>query len=63
MRDFDPAYVADGSFTSFLPSRRVRFAPRADIRPMPGFMSTRPNLFSYTFRPQHRECFRCYLRR
>ena len=30
-----------GSFTSFLPSRRVRFAPRADIRPMPAFMSTR----------------------
>ena len=32
-----------GSFTSFPPSWRVRFAPRADIRPMPAFMSTRPN--------------------
>src|SRR5262249_37175117 len=31
-----------GSFTSFLPSRQVRFAPRADIRPMPAFMSVRP---------------------
>src|SRR5262249_47245887 len=31
-----------GSFTSLLPSRPVRFAPRADIRPMPAFMSTRP---------------------
>jgi len=30
-----------GSFTSFPPSRRVRFAARADIRPMPAFMSTR----------------------
>ena len=30
-----------GSFTSFPPSWRVRFAPRADIRPMPAFMSTR----------------------
>src|SRR5262245_11449810 len=29
-----------GSITSFPPSRRVRFAPRADIRPMPAFMST-----------------------
>src|SRR5215813_2375400 len=36
-------HVADGSFASFPPSRRVRFAPRADIRPMPAFMSTRPN--------------------
>src|SRR6516162_8478137 len=25
----------DSTFTSFPPSRRVRFAPRADIRPMP----------------------------
>src|SRR5262245_38856580 len=33
-----------GSFTSFPPSRRVRFAPRADIRPKPAFMSTRPNV-------------------
>src|SRR5262249_20702753 len=24
------------------PSRRVRFTPRADIRPMPAFMSARP---------------------
>src|SRR5215468_7704973 len=31
---------ATGSFTSFPRSRRVRFAPRADIRPMPAFMST-----------------------
>src|SRR5262245_21274406 len=31
-----------GPFTSFPPSRRVRFAPRADIRPMPAFMNTRP---------------------
>src|SRR6516162_3983569 len=35
------ASVRSGSFTSFPPSRRVRFAPRADIRPMPAFMSTR----------------------
>src|SRR5262249_46832577 len=28
-----------GSFTSFALSRCVRFAPRADIRPMPAFMS------------------------
>ena len=34
LRDFDPAYVADGSFASFPPSRRVRFAPKADIRPV-----------------------------
>ena len=34
--------VAPGSFTSFPPSRRVRLAPRADIRPMVTFMSTRP---------------------
>src|SRR5215472_5029126 len=31
---------ATGSFASFLPSRRVRFAPKADIRPMLAFMST-----------------------
>src|SRR5262245_53332954 len=30
-----------GSFTSLPPSQRVRFAPRADIRPMPAHMSTR----------------------
>ena len=35
------ASVRSGSFTSFPPSRRVRFTPRADIRPMPAFMSTR----------------------
>src|SRR5262249_13850239 len=34
--------VRFGSFTSFALSRRVRFAPGADIRPMPAFMSTRP---------------------
>src|SRR5215469_13432195 len=33
-------HVCCGSFTSFPPSRRVRFAPRADIRPMPACMST-----------------------
>src|SRR5262249_54221803 len=33
--DFHPVYVAFGSFTSFPPCRRVRFAPRADFRPMP----------------------------
>ena len=27
--------------TSFRPYRHVRFAPRADIRPMPAFLSTR----------------------
>src|SRR5215468_5304911 len=32
--------VHSGSFTSFPPSRPVRFAPRADIRPKPAFMST-----------------------
>src|SRR5215813_9512793 len=35
-------HFAFGSFTSFPLSRRVPFAPRADIRPMPAFMSTRP---------------------
>ena len=35
------ASVRSGSFTSLPPSRRVRFTPRADIRPMPAFMSTR----------------------
>src|SRR5262249_30386408 len=29
--------------TNRSPSRRVRFAPRAYIRPMPAFMRTRPN--------------------
>src|SRR5215831_14112068 len=43
LRDFNLAYVAVGSFTSFLPSRRVRFSPRADIRPKPAFMRTRPS--------------------
>src|SRR5262252_4769786 len=38
----EPRHVGCGSFTSFPPSRRVRFAPGADIRPMPAFMSTRP---------------------
>src|SRR5262249_42176337 len=32
-----------GSFTSFPPFRRGRLAPRADIRPMPAFMSTCPS--------------------
>src|SRR5262249_13213297 len=32
--------VADGSFTSFPPSRPVRFAPRADILPKPAFTRT-----------------------
>src|SRR5205823_2241508 len=40
LRDFDPAHVSCGSFMSFPPSRPVRFAPRADIRPKPAFMST-----------------------
>src|SRR5262249_58838282 len=31
VRDFDPAYVGSGSFTSFPLSRRVRFAPRAEL--------------------------------
>src|SRR5215471_1977551 len=35
--------VSFGSFTSFPLSRRVPFAPRADIRPMPAFMSARPS--------------------
>src|SRR6516225_10113766 len=35
MRPDDPLWV-----TSFPPSRHVRFAPRADIWPMPAFMST-----------------------
>src|SRR5262249_42634788 len=35
MRPDDPLWV-----TSFPPSRHVRFAPRADIRPMPAYMST-----------------------
>jgi hypothetical protein len=29
LRDFNPAYVADGSFTSTL-AKHVRFAPKAD---------------------------------
>src|SRR5215468_3130788 len=33
-------YVRIGSFASFPPSRRVRFAQRADIRAMPAFIST-----------------------
>src|SRR5262249_25244078 len=37
-------HVRFGSFTTFAPSRRVRFAPRADIRPMPAVMSTRPRI-------------------
>jgi hypothetical protein len=45
LRNFDPADVCFGSFTSFLPFRRVRFAPRADIRPLPALMSTRPSNF------------------
>src|SRR6516164_3764992 len=32
------------SFASCPLSRRVRFAPRADIRPRPAFMSTRPSV-------------------
>src|SRR5262249_50862969 len=43
MRCSAPAYDRFGSFTSFPPSRRVRFTPRADIRPKPAFMSARPN--------------------
>src|SRR5215218_10258060 len=35
--------VCSGSFTSVPPSRRVRFARRVDIRPMPAFMSARPS--------------------
>src|SRR5262249_8274795 len=35
--------VRCGSFTSLPPYPRVRFAPRADIRSMPAFISTRPN--------------------
>src|SRR5258707_12655645 len=35
-------FTQRGSFTSFPPSRHVRFAPRADVRPMPAFISTRP---------------------
>src|SRR5262249_43305196 len=38
--EYGSANVAVGSFTSFPPSRRVRFAPRADIRPMPAFEDT-----------------------
>src|SRR5262249_25611641 len=38
---YQHAVSAQGPFTSFPLSRRVRFAPRADIRPMPAFMSTR----------------------
>jgi hypothetical protein len=41
LRVFDPAYARFGSFTSFPPSRRVRFVPRADVRTMPAFMSRR----------------------
>src|SRR5262249_60043238 len=36
-------YVGFGSFTSFPPSRRVRFAPRPDIRPMSAFMTSGPH--------------------
>src|SRR5262249_54643860 len=41
-------HVGSGSFTSFPPSRRVRFAPRADIRPMPAFMSARLRIDPYS---------------
>src|SRR5262249_48240735 len=47
---FEPQCIFIGKKTdlsfsrrSFPPSRRVRFAPRADIRPNPAFMSTRPS--------------------
>src|SRR5262249_15790176 len=43
LRDFVAAGDRLGSFSSFPPSPCVRFAPRADIRPMPAFMSTHPN--------------------
>jgi hypothetical protein len=33
----EAAHVSAGSFRSFPTSRRVRFTPRADIRPMPAF--------------------------
>jgi hypothetical protein len=34
-----------GQGLSFSPTPRVEFAPRADIRPMHAFMSTRPGAF------------------
>jgi hypothetical protein len=51
VRDFNPAYVADGSFTSFPPSRYVRFAPRVDIRPRPRAFAV---LRLITSTPRHR---------
>src|SRR5262245_47727004 len=39
------------AFTSFPPSRPVRFASRVDIRPMPAFVSTRPNQTGHHSRP------------
>src|SRR5262245_49511723 len=55
------------SFTSFPPSRRVRFAPRAD-RPMPAFMSARPSttladLFTLLFAANPFSAARASLRR
>src|SRR5262245_47358731 len=37
--------------TSCPPSRPVRFASRVDIRPMPAFVSTRPNQTGHHSRP------------
>src|SRR5262249_35258384 len=43
LRNFDPVDVWLGSFTSFLPSRRVRFAQKAATRPKLAFTRTRPS--------------------
>src|SRR5215475_13193583 len=40
------AKVWFGSFTSFPPSRCVRFAPRADTRPMPAIMLVQGLIFA-----------------
>src|SRR5262249_778764 len=53
LRVFDPAYARFGSFTSFPPSRCVRFAPRADIRPMRAFMRTRLAAWTHVVEPPH----------
>src|SRR6516165_6094656 len=62
VQDLRPAEVRCGSFTTFPPSRRVRFAPRADIRPMPAFMRARPSdgkLLLPAARPQGRGATTC----
>src|SRR5262245_57737582 len=56
LRDFNPAYVRFGSFTSFPPSRRVRFSPKSRH-------SASARVYEYTawFPGTHADCFRATL--